>query len=124
MIRTDKTVYDKPEPSDGERILVMRLWPRGVSKEKVDLWLREISPSDELRKWYSHDSTKWPAFRARYAGELADKKDLVERVRKLETRDGTVTLLFSSKEVKYNNAVALGIILGHAERGADHSLRS
>jgi uncharacterized protein YeaO (DUF488 family) len=125
MIRV-KRVYDPPSKEDGFRVLVDRFWPRGLSKSKarVDLWLREISPSNELRKWYSHDPMKWSAFQERYSGELAKKSDLVERVRELETKEGTITLLFSSKEEKHNNAVALGVILRYAERGADRLPRN
>ncbi len=102
-----KRVYEKPEKSDGLRILVDRLWPRGLSKEKskVDLWLKDIAPSDELRKWFGHDPEKWDEFRRRYFKELKDKKDLVDLV--IEKAHGEVTLLYGTKEEKYNNAHAL-----------------
>ena len=108
-----KRVYEPASKNDGFRLLVDRLWPRGLSKEraKVDLWMREISPSTELRKWYSHDPRKWDAFRQRYAHELGGRKDLLDRVRAIERHEGTVTLLFSAKETRYNNAVALKMIL-------------
>lgn len=102
-----KRVYDPPEPDDGLRVLVDRLWPRGLSKESahIDLWLRDIAPSNELRKWYGHDPAKWDEFRRRYAQELAEHQDAV---RELEARlSSPVTLLFSSKETKLNNAMAL-----------------
>lgn len=102
-----KRVYDPPEPDDGLRVLVDRLWPRGLSKESahIDLWLRDIAPSNELRKWYGHDPAKWDEFRRRYAQELAEHQDAV---RELEVRlSSPVTLLFSSKETKLNNAMAL-----------------
>ena len=103
-----KRIYDPPSPQDGFRILVDRLWPRGLSKEKakVDLWLREISPSNELRKWYSHDPAKWAEFKKKYLGEIKEKKEEFDLLRK-KAREGTVTFLFSSKEDKLNNAVAL-----------------
>ena len=103
-----KRIYDPPSPQDGFRILVDRLWPRGLSKEKakVDLWLREISPSNQLRKWYGHDPQKWDEFKKRYAREIEGKgEDLDLLVKK--AKEGTVTFLFSSKEEKLNNAQAL-----------------
>jgi uncharacterized protein YeaO (DUF488 family) len=103
-----KRIYDTPIPDDGLRILVDRLWPRGLSKEKakVDLWLKEISPSNELRKWYGHDPKKWSQFRKKYFKELGAQKELVELIIQ-ETKEGDVTLLYSSKEERLNNAVAL-----------------
>ena len=103
-----KRIYDAPKPDDGVRILVDRLWPRGLSKEKakVDLWLKEIAPSNELRKWYGHDPKKWTEFRKRYFDDLDIKRELVNQiVQKMKVED--VTLLYSSKEEKLNNAVAL-----------------
>ncbi len=101
-----KRIYEAPARSDGHRVLVDRLWPRGKSKEKarIDLWLKEVAPSNELRKWYGHEPAKWGEFRKRYFAELSDKEDLLAQ---LEGLKGTVTLLFSSKELKLNNAVAL-----------------
>ena len=121
-----KRVYTAPSEEDGFRILVDRLWPRGLSKSgaKVDLWLKDISPSNELRRWYSHDPQKWAAFQERYARELAQKQALIERVRGLEAKEGTVTLLFSSKEEKYNNAVALRIRLGIPTRPSRARLKT
>jgi uncharacterized protein YeaO (DUF488 family) len=103
-----KRVYEEPDESDGRRILVDRLWPRGLSKEaaRVDLWMKEISPSTELRRWYGHDPDKWLEFKARYAEELAAHQGEVEEL-SAAVRAGTVTLLYSSKERKLNNAVAL-----------------
>jgi uncharacterized protein YeaO (DUF488 family) len=103
-----KRVYDQAEEADGLRVLVDRLWPRGLSKEKAGIarWLKEISPSTELRKWYGHDPARWEEFKARYFRELdrhgATVAELVDAA-----RAGTVTLLFSSREEKLNNAVAL-----------------
>ncbi len=103
-----KRVYDLPASEDGFRILVDRLWPRGLSKEKakVVLWLKEIAPSHELRKWYVHDPKKWTEFKNRYFKELDPKKELVDLIIE-KTEQGTVTLLYGSKEEKLNNAVAL-----------------
>jgi uncharacterized protein YeaO (DUF488 family) len=107
-----KRVYDPVSPDDGKRILVDRLWPRGIKKEKaqIDEWLKEISPSNELRKWYSHDPAKWAEFKKRYKKELAEKSELLKKI-KAEAKKQTVTLLFSTKELELNNAVALKEIL-------------
>jgi uncharacterized protein YeaO (DUF488 family) len=104
-----KRVYLKPEASDGCRILVDRLWPRGLtrSKAKLDHWLRDIAPSDALRKWYAHDPKRWPEFKRRYAAELRREKDPVKELKALLKDHKTVTFLFSSKEEKLNNAAAL-----------------
>jgi uncharacterized protein YeaO (DUF488 family) len=103
-----KRIYDPPAEDDGFRILVDRLWPRGLTKEKakLDLWLKEIAPSDQLRKWYAHDPKKWPEFKKKYSKELDQKVDLIDQIVK-KTKEGDLTLLFSSKEEKLNNAVAL-----------------
>lgn len=103
-----KRVYENPAPGDGFRILVDRLWPRGVSKEKaaVDLWLKDIAPSDGLRKWFGHDPRKWPEFMKRYHRELAAKKDLITIVEN-RVRDGNVTLLYGAADREHNNAAAL-----------------
>jgi len=107
MIRV-KRIYDPPSRTDGKRILVDRLWPRGMKKDeaRIDEWLKEIAPSNELRKWYSHDPAKWAEFKDRYREELAGQAELIGKL-KAEGRRGTVTLLFSSKELERNNAVAL-----------------
>ena len=103
-----KKIYDLPTGDDGIRILVDRLWPRGLSKEnaKVDLWLKEIAPSDKLRKWFSHDPKKWTEFREKYFKELGHNKELVDLIIH-KGEEGNVTLLFGAKEEKFNNAVAL-----------------
>lgn len=103
-----KRIYDAPASDDGIRILVDRLWPRGLSKGKarVDLWLKEIAPSNELRKWYGHDPKKWAEFRKRYFKDLDMKRELVNQIVQ-KTKGGDVTLLFSSQEEKLNNAAAL-----------------
>ena len=107
MIKTKRT-YDKPQAGDGLRILVDRIWPRGLKKTefKMDLWQKDISPTTLLRKWFNHDESKWDEFKNRYYNELQDKKEsiglLLDKAEK-----GTITLLYSSKEDRYNNAIAL-----------------
>jgi len=103
-----KRIYDSPSPDDGKRILVDRLWPRGIKKESamIDEWLKDIAPSDKLREWFSHDPDKWLEFKNRYKKELKDKSDILERLRK-ESKTKTVTLLFSARDVEHNNAVVL-----------------
>jgi len=103
-----KRIYERPSPDNGRRILVDRLWPRGLTKEEahVDGWLKDIAPSDELRRWFSHDPSKWQEFKDRYKRELQGKKEEIERIRK-EAEKGTVTLLFSAKDTEHNNAVVL-----------------
>ena len=103
-----KRVYEEPEESDGRRILVDRLWARGLSKEKakVDVWVKDIAPSTELRRWYGHDPNKWTEFKSRYAAELESNPGQVEEILG-EIQAGIVTFLYSSKEEQLNNAVAL-----------------
>jgi uncharacterized protein YeaO (DUF488 family) len=107
MLISIKRVYNPAESSDGLRILVDRLWPRGISKEfaMLDYWAKEISPSDELRKWYSHDSDDWPEFKRLYFEELDSKLDEVKQLLNL-MKGQRVTLVYSSK-AKWNNALAL-----------------
>jgi len=107
MIRT-KRVYELPSKDDGKRVLVDRLWPRGLSKEKVaiDDWIKEIAPSDDLRKWFGHDPARWQEFRKKYREELRSKPELIAKL-KGESKEGTVTLLYAAKDTKHNNAVAL-----------------
>jgi uncharacterized protein YeaO (DUF488 family) len=104
-----KRVYEKPESKDGYRILVDRLWPRGLTKvrAKVDLWLKEIAPSDALRKWFGHEPEKWPEFEKRYRAELAKNKDLLAQIAKLEKEHGTVTLLYGRNDQIQNQAVII-----------------
>ena len=103
-----KRVYEKPSPQDGKRILIDRLWPRGLKKGDtgVDEWMREIAPSAELRKWFGHDPSKYEDFKKRYFMELEKKKDLIEKIRK-EGKQGTVTLIYSAKDTEHNNATVL-----------------
>jgi len=107
-----KRAYDDPAASDGRRILVDALWPRGVSKTTLKLhdWWKDLAPSTELRKWYGHEPDKWPEFRKRYAAELKKKPEAVERLRVL-SGEGTVTLVYSSREEERNNAVALKMLI-------------
>jgi uncharacterized protein YeaO (DUF488 family) len=107
-----KRVYDSPGPEDGRRILVDRLWPRGLRKEEaqIDYWARDVSPSSELRKWYGHDPEKWEEFKERYFGELDREGEGVERLRK-ELAGGPATFVYSSKEQVINNAEALKLYL-------------
>jgi len=103
-----KRVYEPAAKNDGLRILVERLWPRGLSKAnaKIDLWTKEIAPSTELRKWFAHAPEKWPEFLERYYSELAAQTELVESLVE-RVLDSKVTFVFASKEARFNNAVAL-----------------
>lgn len=103
-----RRVYDPPREEDGLRVLVDRLWPRGLSKEaaRVDLWLKDIAPSDALRKWYGHEPSRWDEFRRRYFAELEAHRERLEELRQ-QARSGRVTLLFGARDEEHNNAVAL-----------------
>ena len=107
-----KRVYDAPAKSDGFRVLVDRVWPRGVSKEKaaVDLWMKEVGPSTELRKWFGHDPERWDEFRKRYRAELKERTDLVDELRGHAAK-GPLTLVFSAKDEEHNQALALKEVL-------------
>jgi len=110
MIRI-KRVYDLAEARDGERILIDRLWPRGVSKEKarLDEWRKDLAPSDELRKWFKHDPVKWDEFRRRYRKELRPK---IAELKKLSRKNRrTITLLYGAHDTEHNNAAALKELL-------------
>ena len=114
MVRI-KRIYESPKPSpgDGKRILVDRLWPRGLRKEDVvfDEWVKEAAPSNELRKWFGHDPARWQEFKKRYKRELTGKTELVERL-KGEAAAGTLTILYSAKDKERNNAVVLRDLIG------------
>ena len=113
-----KRVYEKPGAEDGRRVLVDRLWPRGIKKEeaKVDLWLREIGPSDELRKWFGHDPAKCTEFKRRYIKELDAKGALLKQIED-RLKEGTVTLVYAAKYEECNNATAIREYIGiKAER--------
>ncbi len=108
-----KRIYEEPEEEDGYRILVDRLWPRGVSKERANLdgWIKDIAPSNELRKWYHHELDKWPEFKTRYLKELQEKKELLKQLKTMDKFHKKVTLLYSAKDEDHNNAVVLGELL-------------
>jgi len=112
MIQT-KRVYDEASDKDGFRVLVDRLWPRGLTKEKahVDLWMKEIAPSDGLRKWFHHEDRDWGEFVKRYKTELALKRELLSELKKVAAEHSTVTLLFGSKDEKQNQAMVLAMLL-------------
>lgn len=103
-----KRAYDPPAAADGYRVLVDRLWPRGIKKTdaKVDDWLREIAPSNELRKWFGHDVERWPEFKKRYAAELKPNAAVLRNLAR-KARKETVTLLFGAKDEEHNNAVVI-----------------
>ena len=104
-----KRAYQPVEEEDGFRILVDRLWPRGLSKEKakLDLWLKEVAPSDDLRKWFAHDPEKWSKFQKKYENELKEKSKLLYQIKHLEKDKGTITLVYSAKDEEHNNALVL-----------------
>jgi uncharacterized protein YeaO (DUF488 family) len=118
MIRI-KRIYDRPDPSDGIRILVDRLWPRGMSRAaaRIDEWRKDLAPTNVLREWFHHDPPKWEEFRQRYrneldaAGKTGELKELADRA-----RTETVTLLYAAHDEMHNNAVALKKILGKLSR--------
>ncbi|HOI58926.1 MULTISPECIES: DUF488 domain-containing protein [unclassified Methanoculleus] len=107
MLRT-KRIYEEPSADDGTRVLVDRLWPRGVSKEeaKIDRWEKDLAPTNELRRWFGHDPAKWEEFLRRYRAELEGKEEVLARLRQ-EATGGTVTLLYAARDEERNNAVAL-----------------
>ena len=103
-----KRAYEPAAKADGERILVERLWPRGVSKDraKIDLWLKDVAPSTGLRKWFGHDPEKWQQFRRRYAAELKDKVDVIKML-KQKAKKGRVTFVYAARDEEHNGALAL-----------------
>lgn len=104
-----KRIYDPYHKEDGYRVLVDRLWPRGVSKEEahLDLWLKEIAPSNELRKWFGHDTNRWIEFKEKYKEELKSKKELISQLKERGKQHKNVTLLYGAKDVDHNEAVVL-----------------
>ena len=114
-----RRVYEPPAPDDGARLLVDRLWPRGVSKEKLLLtgWLKEVAPSDALRQWFNHDPARWAEFQQRYAAELEANPKAWEPILQA-AREGRVTLLFAATDEQHNNAVALKGFLERKPNGA------
>lgn len=109
-----KRAYEAPSPRDGTRILVDRLWPRGVKKTDAALsrWMKEIAPSNELRKWFGHDPARWEEFRRRYEAELEEKRELLGELRAL-AKKGPVTLVYSARDEAHNQAVVLLEMLRH-----------
>ncbi|MFW6323788.1 MAG: DUF488 domain-containing protein [Desulfovibrionales bacterium] len=117
MIRI-KRVYDPPMPEDGVRILVDRVWPRGMKKEKaaLDHWFKEIAPSSELRKWFAHEPAKWGKFKQRYRAELqSERKEALLREIAEKAEQGTVTLVYAAADREYNNAAALQFFLENSK---------
>jgi len=107
-----KRVYEKPSRKDGLRVLVDRLWPRGLTKERaaVKLWLKDVAPSTELRKWFGHDPAKWKQFQVRYRKELREKKGAIELL-KQKSAEHTVTLVYGARDEEHNEALVLKKIL-------------
>jgi uncharacterized protein YeaO (DUF488 family) len=112
-----KRAYENPNKADGERILVDRLWPRGLTKQeaRIDLWLKEIAPSTELRKWFGHDPSKWKRFRGRYETELRDNDDLIKLLKR-KAKEGTITLIYAAQDEEHNEAIVLKQFLEKASR--------
>ncbi|KYP81323.1 DUF488 domain-containing protein [Ferroacidibacillus organovorans] len=110
-----KRVYEAPAEEDGQRILVDRLWPRGLTKEtaRIDVWMKDVAPSHELRKWFHHDSSRWEAFVERYCVELVDRPEAAACIKTLReaAAAGALTLVFSAKDVDRNNATVLRDVL-------------
>jgi uncharacterized protein YeaO (DUF488 family) len=115
-----KRAYEPPHADDGARILVDRLWPRGVTKAaaSVDRWMKELAPSAELRQWFGHDPARWNEFRRRYAEEIRARPELLDELRAL-ARDGVVTLVYAARDEAHNDAVVLrDALLGRAAAGS------
>ena len=112
-----KRVYEKPSRTDGLRVLVDRLWPRGLSKERaaVKVWLKDLAPSTELRKWFGHDPEKWTQFKARYRKELRERKEAL-KVLKQTSKERTITLLYGARDEEHNEALVLKKILEGRKR--------
>jgi|SRR5215469_15995446 len=112
MVRIAR-VYESAAKSDGYRVLVDRLWPRGLKKEaaKLDEWMKEIGPSDALRKWFGHQPARWKEFEKRYRAELGKKIELIGQLRDAEKKHGTLTLLYGAKDEEHNQAVVLRDLL-------------
>ena len=108
-----KRIYESPSKTDGWRVLVDRLWPRGVKKKtaRVDEWMKEIAPSAALRKWFGHKPERWAEFQKRYRAELGKKKELVQTLRAAERKHGVITLLFGAKDEEHNQALVLRDLL-------------
>ena len=121
---TIKRAYEPPAPEDGERILIDRLWPRGVSKERaaIDEWMKELAPSTELRRWFGHDPAKWDEFRKRYRAELSAQREALEALAKQGARR-RITLVYGARDEEHNDAVVLREVLEEMRRGASERHR-
>lgn len=110
-----KRVYDSPAPEEGKRILVDRLWPRGMTKEKarVDLWLKDIAPTTELRQWFGHDPEKWSEFKKRYTVELKNNPALGELKKLAHEAEGNITIVYAARDEQHNEAVVIQQMLSH-----------
>lgn len=108
-----KRIYEPPETGDGFRVLIDRLWPRGIAKkmQKIDLWIKELAPSNELRQWFNHDPAKWKEFQKKYKQELYKNKEIFDNFIKLISDKKIVTLLFAASDEIHNNAVVLKDVL-------------
>ena len=111
---TIKRIYEPNNPQDGCRVLVDRLWPRGVSKEKaaLDLWMKDIGPSTELRQWFGHDPNKWAEFQKKYRAELKNKGEMLDELRNLDKKHNQLTLLYGARDQEHNEAVIIAELLG------------
>ena len=112
MIKT-KRIYNQNKDSDGFRILVDRLWPRGVSKERaaLDLWFKEVAPSNELRKWFKHDPKKWELFKEKYRIEIMENKENFNKLKEIVKKQNVVTLLYGAKDEEHNEAIVIKKLL-------------
>jgi uncharacterized protein YeaO (DUF488 family) len=112
-----KRVYEKPSSKDGVRVLVEWLWPRGLTRERadVDLWLKDVAPSPELRKWFGHDPARWTQFQQRYQQELRHKQDAIQLL-KQKGKEGTVTLVYAARDEEHNGALVLKRFLDRRSR--------
>jgi uncharacterized protein YeaO (DUF488 family) len=114
-----KRIYDPPSPDDGFRVLIDRLWPRGISRERaaIDLWARELAPSDELRRWYGHVPERFDEFDRRYRAELEEQRERLADLRR-RARSGQVTILFGARDAEHSNAAVLTDVLRRGLRRA------
>jgi uncharacterized protein YeaO (DUF488 family) len=112
-----KRAYDRPQRADGYRVLIDRIWPRGVSKDeaRLDEWARELAPSSELRRWFGHDPAKFDEFRRRYREELTAKEEKLRELRR-RARAGTLTLVYGARDSEHNDAVVLAELLRRGRR--------
>lgn len=123
MLRV-KRAYEPPTRSDGYRVLVDRLWPRGLSKERaaIDEWMKDVAPSAQLRRWFGHDPKKWPEFQRRYRQELRTRSDLIRHIARRASR-GTVTLVYAARDEAHNDAVVLAAIVRARLRRSSGAMR-